>query len=67
MQLTKEQLKQIIIDELRNVLKEFKMPDVDIDIPMAQPEEQEYNQIQPASHDKAQMELQRQCGIKQGR
>ena len=62
MKLTNKQLKQIIIDELRNVLKEFKMPDVDIDIPS-----EEYNQIQPASHAKAQAELQRQCKIKQKR
>ena len=66
MKLTSKELKQIIIDELRNVLKEFKMPDVDIDIPTAEPEE-EYNQIQPASHAKAQAELQRQCAIKQGK
>ena len=66
MKLTRDELKKIIINELRIVLKEFKMPDDDVDVPTVD-SEGEYNQIQPASHEIAQAELQRQCAIKQGR
>ena len=64
MKLTREELKNIIIDELRNVLKEFKDPEVSIDIQTDIPEE-DYNQIQPASHAEAQAILQKQFSIPQ--
>ena len=57
MNLTQNEIKQIIQEELRNLLNEFKSPDVkDVEIT-----------IKPASHAKAQAELQRQFAIKQKR
>lgn len=64
MKLTRDELKKIIIDELRNILKEFKDPDISIDIQTDIPEE-DYNQIQPASHAEAQAILQKQFSIPQ--
>lgn len=61
MNLTNKQIRDIVKEELREVIKEFKAPEIDVEI---NPDE-EFSAIQPASHAEAQAVLQKQFGIKQ--